>query len=161
MLEDMPFEEILVQPNLGGRRVGGAGEVTLWLASREWGWGWWGPGQLAWQREGGGQLAWGGYSGSCLLVKFYLLTQEVITEKIRDGGLYGQTQGIQIKRGPGLGSSPGPWWLPWGPQFSTIHLGIAVSPGRGHGHSIVFVSYRCLVPSATPWPSLGRSGLCP
>lgn len=40
VLEDIPLEEILIQPNLGRRRVGGAGEVTLWLASRGWGWGW-------------------------------------------------------------------------------------------------------------------------
>lgn len=43
-------------------------------------------------------------------------------------------------KGPGSGSSPGPWWLPWCPGQNPTHLGVASAPPkRGHGHRCWFL----------------------
>lgn len=49
--------------------------------------------------------------------------------------------GYEDPKGPGSGSSPQPWWLPWHPGFYPTHLGtVSAHPGRGYSYCAGFAS---------------------
>ena len=91
---------------------------------------------------GAGQPAEVSHVVTLLLDEFHLLTQEVALQEVTELRICaGRPQWPSARKGPGSGSSPGPQWLPWCPEFHPTHLGVvSAHPGRGQGRCAGFAS---------------------